>query len=60
MNKKLGNTTLYSQNIFPDVLAMLPSSGGQNYFTVKMSVYNSRIQIKACARCCARQRAIRQ
>ena len=30
MNKKLGNTTLYSQNIFPDVSAMLPSSGGQN------------------------------
>ena len=26
MNKKLGNTTLYSQNIFPDVSAMLPSS----------------------------------
>ena len=50
MNKKFVNTTLYSQNMFPDVSAMLPSSGGQNYFTVKMSVHNSRIQIKARAR----------
>ena len=36
MNKKLGNTTLYSQNIFPDVSAMLPSSGGQNYSFVPL------------------------